>query len=210
MNEADAGFPGAAPAGVAEVPPQPAEADTTAPGQQAEAPTERAGEAQPAEQAPDPVVAAFAAPDNIRELREADLARRMFSPQKSLADAIPDPDPLEAGDALEQHKAIAAELREMAADAGIGTLDIPEFKAAAREARTATPEQRAGWRGQASAALRQQYGKEAEAVLNDARRLVARDPRAGMVLDAMGVGDHPRVVMKLAELARRERLAGRL
>jgi hypothetical protein len=58
--------------------------------------------------------------------------------------------------------------------------------------------------------LRDRFGSDAEQAAADARRLVARDPRFAEWIEETGLGNHPDVVLMIAERARSERGRGRL
>jgi hypothetical protein len=57
--------------------------------------------------------------------------------------------------------------------------------------------------------VQEKYGKSANQVLNDAKRLIARDPRVVRVLNETGMGNHPAIVMKACESALRLKAAGK-
>jgi hypothetical protein len=71
-----------------------------------------------------------------------------------------------------------------------------------------TDEQRAMWRADAQADLKLRGFTEHD--LSLARKLVARDPRVGELLDRTGLGDRADVVRGFIHLARRQAVAGRL
>lgn len=153
-------------------------------------------------------------PADIKAERDADFARSVYSPQVSLADAIPDTiadAPALAHIPEPTRRAAVAELREMAADMGLGPDKVRSL--AALDSLFASPpsaEQRAEWRAQSAAQMKQLYGEAADQMLADVRRYVARDPRRVAMLEHNGRGDHPDVVRILVEQARVARLEGRL
>jgi hypothetical protein len=57
--------------------------------------------------------------------------------------------------------------------------------------------------------VQEKYGKSANQVLNDAKRLIARDPRVVRVLNETGMGNHPSIVLKACEAALRLKAAGK-
>lgn len=69
---------------------------------------------------------------------------------------------------------------------------------------------RSEMRGDVVKDLKQQYGKEFANKLADAQRLVNRDPRLAGFLVATGLGDNPKVIRKMIELAAAQRAAGKL
>ena len=155
-------------------------------------------------------------PDAIRELRDADQSRAMFSPHLTYADSIPD-SMLGEFDGIsdlpeESQVAIIREAREMAADLGYSQADLTTIQRVERSIREAAPtdDVRADWREQAVQKLNQEFGMGAAQALRDAQALVARDPRLARVIDADGRGDHPDLILTFARLARRARAEGRL
>ncbi len=143
-------------------------------------------------------------PDEIRTLREADQSRRMFSPQSMYSADIPDD--LFGEDAPdiapEVKGAVVRELREIAADVGLGGADIRGMRnrmvVLQREAPPEAAQREATW-----TALRAAFGNDAEAALQAAQRFVARDARVGRIIDAMGLGNDAETVVMLAQAARR-------
>jgi hypothetical protein len=57
--------------------------------------------------------------------------------------------------------------------------------------------------------VQERYGKDAGKVLEDAKRLIARDPRVVRVLNQTGMGNHPSIVLKACEAALRLKAAGK-
>lgn len=143
-------------------------------------------------------------PDAIRELRDSP-ERRMFSAQGTYATFELGDNPL----APEIARAVTSELREIFSDVGASTAEAQEFATLAKEV-PAAPEARASLRAEAIEAVRQQYREDADAALADARALVARDPRVAKIIDATGLGDHPRAVLTIIQLARAARMRGEL
>lgn len=108
--------------------------------------------------------------------------------------------------------AVAHEWREMAMDLGASVSETREFLAHAQHvaANPVSDEQAATWRQQASEQLYRTYGQDTQRVLEDARKLIARDPRVARILDHSRLGDRPETVMLFARLAQQERKKGRL
>jgi len=156
-------------------------------------------------------------PGEIRELRENDRGRRMFSPQKTYEYDIPD-DLLnldEAGDddtPAEMKAAAVAELREMAADMSMSGADVRMLIGRARAAAANPAQDEAAERSQASQQLAADLGsaKAAQQALADAKQLLDRDPRMRQLVLSLGMGNDVQTIKTLAELARRERTYGRL
>jgi hypothetical protein len=141
-------------------------------------------------------------PPAVRELREQDDARKMFSAQVTYKDAIK-----AADGASEQDKAAAAEWREIAADSGLSVEETREL-VSVFEGMTQPPtaEVKAQWEAEAISELVREFGKEgAVDALTDAMRLVARDPRVRDFLDSTGLGSHPAYVKRLVQAARSNR-----
>lgn len=156
-------------------------------------------------------------PEAIRELRENDRGRRMFSPQKTYEYDVPD-DLLElreesADDIPAEMKAAAvAELREMAADMSMSGADVRLLIGRARAAAANPAQDEAAERTQASRQLAADLGSTqvAQQALADAKQLLARDPRMRTLVLSLGMGNDVQTIRTLAELARRERAGGRL
>jgi hypothetical protein len=154
-------------------------------------------------------------PANIREMREADNERKIFSPQQQLADAIPDgvfADVTAEGITDEHKTAAVAEFREIAADVGMGGQEVKSFVGLYRE-NLATPpsdEQVANWHEASVKRIQEKYGQRADAVMGLAQKLVERDPRVGQIIKNGRLGNHPAVVEMVVEAALRESTRGRL
>lgn len=151
-------------------------------------------------------------PDEIKQLREQDADRKMFGAQSMLGD-IPIEEAFAEVDVPDEVKsAAAAEFREIATDVGLSS---PEAKMVLSEFRAAlasppTLEARAAGVAEAQRQLAAKYGEDVPQVLADARALVARDPRVAQLLERSGLGDDPKMIMRMAELGRRARIAGKL
>lgn len=153
-------------------------------------------------------------PEAVRELREQRRQETPFHDEtkdyqhiglEESADA--------AGLAGEERDAVLAEQRRMLADF---QFDHREAREVVRMVDTyaVTPpdaETEGRWANEAWTALVRQHGaKEANVMLLDAQKLVARDPRVKAILEATRLGNHPVLVAKLVSLARSERGRGRL
>lgn len=169
-------------------------------------------------------------PAGIKELREGDAARKLYSAESNLAGvnleaalAIPAEQhealkdqlkgtPFENATPAELTAAMAAEFREMSADLGASPADLSEFMTLAGQMHATPPDEKtiARWHDTIGNQLRATYGDEAPQMLDLARQLAQRDPRVARMLDHTGLGNHPDVVMKFARLALSEKLAGRL
>lgn len=149
-------------------------------------------------------------PPGIKELRESDEERRMFSPQGTFAETLPDSMLAEVPDLDDKTKAAAVhEFRELAADLDLSPIDVRGLIDRASLLGKEAPDPSAQ-QDEAVAALNAAFGDSAYQAWQDARALVARDPRVGQIIDALGLGDDPQTVMLLAHAARRQRTAGKL
>lgn len=72
------------------------------------------------------------------------------------------------------------------------------------------PDVRAEMRAGAVAEVQRRYGPDAARKLADAQKLVNRDPRLATILSKTGLGDSPKVVVRLVEIAASQRAAGKL
>jgi len=134
-------------------------------------------------------------PDEIAAMRAADPARRMFG-ATAFAQDLPDGS-LPGIDVVEA--------RQVALDLGVEAVDLRELRTLANA--EAEPDVEA-WRVESHAMLTQRGFTAAD--LDGARQLACRDPRVKSYLDATGLGDHPKVVERFVELARRARVNGTL
>ncbi len=139
-------------------------------------------------------------PENIAEMRAADRERRMYSPQSTYSQIT----------WFEGNQTVQREARELLADVGASMEDARELERVVVElgGKIPTEEQRAQLRAQTEEMLRREYGRDAGAALEAARQLVARDPRWFAIAGILG--DSPRFVRKMVDLARREKVRGRL
>lgn len=150
-------------------------------------------------------------PDEVKALRDADPARRLYSAQETYKGDLPDAvfDSVEGeGITPELRQQAAATWREIAADLELAPTDlrelIPVFQAPPPSAET-----QAANRAVAMQWLVDQYGDGAGAALEAAQALVARDKRVSMLLDR-GAGDDVRVVKKVVASALRQVASGKL
>ncbi|ARU22977.1 XRE family transcriptional regulator [Ralstonia solanacearum] len=176
--------------------------------QEAEEPAINTDDAQPAVITAEAIAAAV--PDAIREARENDQLRKLYSPQTEHSSSIPDNAFLTESIDATTSKAIAVELREMAGDMGARAADVQTLTSAMRDA-TANPltdDQRIEAREKAVQMLNAEFNDQARQALIDARKFVAADPRRAALLEK--VGDDPRVVLTVARLARAAKARGQL
>lgn len=150
-------------------------------------------------------------PPDVQELR--DLPERvMYDVQAMLRDAVPDLTDKEceaAGIDPAEARQAAVEVREMAADLDLGTMDMRILHTRAETLRSTRMETIAQ-REAAVDALNREFGNDAKQALRDARALVARDPRVGKMIEAMGLGDDAETIVLLAKKARSQRISGKL
>lgn len=200
-------------------PAQPAAQPSTAPSQQQQQQQQQAAAAslfpsmqeQP-EPAKNPSV-----PEAIRELREADPERKMYSPQRGPLASVITAENLfaEVTDGQitgEIRQAAATELREIATDIGANRQEVETFLSIRKDILRdpPTPEQSAKWRAESLQQIKSRYGDSAESTLALGEKLMLRDPRvAKLIVDGRMQG-HPRVVSLMCELAIREAQKGRL
>jgi len=156
-------------------------------------------------------------PDAIREMREADKERQLYSPQKGPLASVITAENLfaEVTDGQitgEIRQAAAAELREIATDIGANRHEVEMFLSIRKDilGNPPTPEQSEKWRAESVQLIRSRYGDAAESTLALGEKLMLRDPRvAKLIIDGRMQG-HPRVVSLMCELATREAQRGRL
>jgi hypothetical protein len=111
-----------------------------------------------------------------------------------------------------QRETSLREVAEIVSDLGANHSDVDQFATLAQQFTREPPseEQEADLVRECVDGLRRKYGPEWLQVAADARRLAARDPRLVEYLEETRLGSHPKVVLRLAEIARSERLNGRL
>lgn len=149
-------------------------------------------------------------PNHIKAERAADMDRKLYNPERTYALVIPEDafKDAEGVDAKTQ-RAAALEMRQIAGDLGMSVSDVETFKAVSTNFTPPTAEQKVEWRDQAIQALNNEFGQGAAAAWRDAVKFVQRDPRVAKILDS-GLGDHPKIIMQFARLARQARASGRL
>jgi hypothetical protein len=148
---------------------------------------------------PGPVQLEAVSPE-VRALRD-DPARLMYKAdpleglnQEDLADIGPED---------------RAEVAELLTDLGLGQRDVAEMVTRASRLQ-ADPAPQESLQEASIRALNAKFGHDAAQALRDARLLISRDQRAAELFDRLGVGDDPDTVVRLAEEARRQLLAGKL
>ncbi len=142
-------------------------------------------------------------------MRDQDGPRRLYSPQNTYADPIPD--------ALFDHvveiaepvrAAVVNELREISADLGLSVSDVANIRTRAAYLHK-NPQDAGEQQKEARHVLKAAFG-DADRALQDARALAARDPRVRNLIHTMGLGNDPETLVMLTYAARRQRNAGRL
>lgn len=151
-------------------------------------------------------------PDAVRELRSAP-ERVMFSGAKLYNNVTPIDTPEDATD--EQRQFVDAandELRQCFADMEMPTDDARSFVELIKSAATNPPseEQQLDWRATTISALNREFGREAALALNDAYRLVNRDPRILHMIQMAGMADNPEMIKLFVRLAKAQKSKGRL
>lgn len=155
----------------------------------------------------------------ISELDDVEQGRRLFGgtdPILSHADAVQVlinagledhlHDPQTAGEIAADYAAIFAQHELSATDSKV----VAEIGAQALR-NPPTPELVTSWTEQALQTLKTDYGVAgAGQALEDARRYIASVPDAADMLDAFGLGSHPKIVALAAARGRLLRLSGRL
>ena len=104
-----------------------------------------------------------------------------------------------------------AEYRELAGELQVGNAHVEELVGMQEAFDQVTHEQADAWRAESEQTLVREFGgAQASELLADARLLVSQNPRLRAFLDEGARGNHPRVVRMVIDLARREKVAGRL
>lgn len=150
-------------------------------------------------------------PPGIKELRESDTARRMYSPQKTYQAVLPDNmfDDFPDLDNVSKLSAIS-EFREIAADIGLAVDEVSYLRQRATELRN-TPIDSVTQREDTVQALNAAFGQHAKQAWLDARALVKRDPAMVSIISSLGLGDDSRTILMLAHAAaRNQKISGRL
>jgi hypothetical protein len=148
-------------------------------------------------------------PDAIKTLRD-DPLRRMFSPQGSFASVQLEERMADLAIDPAVKTAAAAEFREIFADIGASPQDATELVDAASRfhAELVTPERDFTNANSAIQILNEHYGADAKAALATAQEMIARDPRIFRMLDASRLGNDPKTVLKVVQLARSAKQRG--
>lgn len=148
-------------------------------------------------------------PDEIAKLRD-DPLRRMFSPQGTYASLQLEAAMEHVAAAPELKAAAAAEYREIFADMGASGQDAQEMVDAASRFGTEpmTRERDAANEMSAIELLNQHFGDDATDALKAAQQMIARDPRLVRMLEQSRLGNDPKTVLKIAQLARSAKLRG--
>jgi hypothetical protein len=111
---------------------------------------------------------------------------------------------------LEQQK---VEIGYLASDMGMRSADVQMLVALVKDAiaNPVTAEESAKQGRKAQAELRDRYGDAGYAkAAADAKALAMRDPRFAGLVKRYGLNNHPELVLRLADLGREQRAAGRL
>ena len=152
----------------------------------------------------------------VAAVRAADPARKMYNPADQLGP--------NGGAARElalalnprgttaQLETAQTQWATVAADIGANRTDVSNWAsfAAAFAAKPPTEAETAAFHRTAVKELRETYGPDFDQALTDARAITARDPRLKAMLDRTGLGNHPSVILRFAELGRAARAKGQL
>jgi hypothetical protein len=146
----------------------------------------------------------------VKALRDSEPERAFYRDDQQLGNA-----PVELARAIapfastEVLEANASRLASVMTDVGMSRDDISQLASFAAQAKANPPthKENAERRRTAMRDLRATYGDSAGDALAAAAQLAQRDPRLARFLDASGLGDHPWVIARMAELARTERNA---
>jgi len=147
-------------------------------------------------------------PDTIKQMRDADPLRKLFSPQGTYQAVIAPDMFTDAGnvDPAVRDAAIG-ELRELAADLALSTADITELRNRVGLVKTeALPPEEAFDR--CISRFNDVFGHGAAQAYADARTLIARDPRVGALLDALNLSNDAETAVMLAKQARAMKMRG--
>lgn len=155
-----------------------------------------------------------APPANIAALRTAEgAARILYKPEKQIGTAARElvlaTNPAGTEAALQKQ---TVELANVAVDLGLDQNDLHQFAAFANTYQANPPSAEEKRAGELAAIkdLRRMYGADFDTALAAGQALAKRDPRFAAYLDATGLGSHPHVVLRLADLGLSERARGRL
>ncbi|MBX9629563.1 MAG: hypothetical protein K2X67_03495 [Burkholderiales bacterium] len=150
-------------------------------------------------------------PAEIRELR----AQRSKEPASALfggsefGDELFEATLTDTSVPTETRRAVADEFARMSGDLSMTSNEVAEV-ASVLNAPIADERTQSRWGRQAEEMLKVQYGDSWEQRLADAKKLLHRDPRVARIVEQRQIGNHPKLVLMLCDLARRERLKGRL
>jgi len=146
-----------------------------------------------------------AVPPAVAEVRNGDVARKLYSAQtafdgREIEDYFYDRNGLQPPEVAAKN---VAELKEVFADVGASRTDASMFLAEAKGLAKTPPtaEQSKAMQVDAMRQMRETYGPKAYDTLQLAQKFIKRDPRLASFLSTTGIGDAPRVVMRMAELA---------
>lgn len=143
------------------------------------------------------------------------VAARLYDSQAQYRESLPDRLVDEWGlIEADQREAVLeelAEFRELAGELQIGNSQVEMLLGLQSQFDDVSQEQADAWCAETQQGLVREFGgTQASELLADARALVNQNPRLRAFLDDGARGNHPEVVRMLIDLARREKLAGRL
>lgn len=157
----------------------------------------------------------LAIPGDIKDARNADTARSLYSPQVTFGKVIPET--IFEGDAevaklsAGMQRAVVAEVREIAQDLGMTTDDVLALRSVGQRCNSpVTDATRQEWRAEATRRLTEIYGADTQTAYQDAMNFVRRDPRFAKAIEHGGRADHPDAVVLFAKLAKQAKAAGGL
>ena len=162
---------------------------------------------------PPPPPQATAPNREVTALR-AERAKGLYSDLSSIGPAVVRELALatnEGGEAAELDRQ-SVELAAVAADIGMDANDVSQLASFVRQMKGKAPtagEQEAFHRT-AERELRERFGEDVDQVRNDVRRLTQRDPRFAAYVQKTHLGNHPWLVLRMADLARTARARGQL
>ena len=155
-------------------------------------------------------------PAEVKAVRDADPARRLYDDRSAFGTAKPLDQPSVKGVAIRdlivattpnaseaQVIQSTSELAGIAVDVGLNRQDVENLTSLAKAAATTTPtaESQRVERLEAINALRAQYGDAGlEGALVAANRLMTRDPRLQQLIKGAQLANNPKVVLRFAEL----------
>ena len=147
-------------------------------------------------------------PESVKEHRANDEARQMYPD-----DSLYFKDELKPADDSPEQAAEVLEWKGIARDVGASPQQVAELKdVLGRELANGLPsaEMREAWAAESVAAMQRKYGAELPELLADANKMIARDPRLAAWLDRSGMGNRVEYVERAIELAKQQRMRGRL